>query len=81
MDCRQVMETLKKIWNSWKKIAHKIGVAQTYIIVTLFYWLIVPLFSLIRFQNPLHLRQLEHDSYWLERKSAQNSLDRAKEQS
>ena len=75
------MDTLKKIWKGWKKFAHKLGVIQTYIIVTLFYWLIVPLFSLIRFQNPLHLRQRGHGSYWLERKPAPNSLDRVKQQS
>jgi len=73
--------TLKKIWQGWKKIAHKIGVAQTYVIVTLFYWLIVPFFSLIRLQNPLRLRPATEGSFWLERKSAPNALDQAKQQS
>ena len=35
----------KKLWQGWKKFAHKLGVAQTYVLVTLFYWLIVPFFS------------------------------------
>ncbi len=74
-------ESLKKLWQGWKKIAHKIGVAQTYVIMTLFYWLIVPVFSLIRFQNPLRLRQPADRSFWIERPPADNSLERAKQQS
>ena len=74
-------ESLKKLWQGWKKCAHKLGVIQTYIIVTLFYWLIVPFFSLIRFQNLLRLRQPADQSYWIERKSTDNSLERAKRQS
>ena len=73
--------TLKKFWEGWKRFAHKLGVIQTYIIVTLLYWLIVPFFSLIRLQNLLRLRQPSDRSYWIERKSTDNSLDRAKQQS
>jgi len=72
---------LKDLWQAWKKFAHKLGVAQTYVIVTLFYWLIVPFFSLIRFKNPLRLRQVHSGSFWIERKSTRNTLDHAKEQS
>jgi len=72
---------LKNIWEGWKKIAHKIGVAQTHLLITLFYWLIVPVFSLIRLQNPLRLRQSGDRSYWIERKPRGNTLDRAKQQS
>ena len=72
---------LKRLWQGWKKFAHKLGVAQTYVIITLFYWLIVPIFSLIRLQNPLRLRQSSDRSFWIERKPTGNSLDRAKQQS
>jgi hypothetical protein len=72
---------LKKLWQGWKKIAHKLGVAQTYIIVTLFYWIIVPVFSLIRFKNPLRLRQPADRSFWIDRSAADNTLERAKQQS
>ncbi len=72
---------LKCFWRGWKKLAHKLGVAQTYVIVTLFYWLIVPIFSLIRLQNPLRLRQSGDRSFWIERKPTGHSLDRAKQQS
>ena len=60
---------------------HKLGVAQTYVIVTLFYWLIVPIFSLIRLQNPLRLHQSGDRSFWIGRKPTGHSLDRAKQQS
>jgi hypothetical protein len=74
-------ESFKKLWQGWKKFAHKLGVIQTYIIITLFYWIIVPFFSLIRFQNLLRLRQPADRSYWIERKTTDNSLARAKQQS
>ena len=72
---------LKRVWLGWKRFAHKLGVAQTYIVVTLFYWLIVPIFSLIRLQNPLRLRPRDDRSFWIERKPTDNSLERAKQQS
>jgi hypothetical protein len=76
-----VSDLLKNLWQGWKKFAHKLGVAQTYVIITLFYWLIVPLFSLIRFQNPLRLRQPDGSSFWIERKPTGNTMERAKLQS
>jgi len=74
-------EFLKKLWQGWKKFAHKLGIAQTYVIVTLFYWLIVPFFSLIRLQNPLRLRQANNRSFWIERKPTGNSMEEAGRQS
>ena len=74
-------ESLKRLWQGWKKFAHKLGVIQTYIIITLFYWIIVPIFSLIRFQNPLRLRQPDGRSFWIERKPIDNTMERAKLQS
>ena len=71
----------KNLWQSWKKFAHKLGVAQTYVIITLFYWLIVPFFSLIRFQNLLRLRQPDGESFWIQRKTTNNTIDRARQQS
>ena len=76
-----MIECLKKLWQGWKKFAHKLGIVQTYIVVTLFYCLIVPFFSLIRLQNPLRLRQPDGHSFWIERKPTGNSLERAKRQS
>ena len=74
-------ESLKKLWEGWKKFAHKLGVVQTYIIITLLYWLIIPFFSLIRLKNPLRLRLPATGSFWEERKPDPNTLDRAKQQS
>jgi hypothetical protein len=72
---------LKRLWQSWKEFAHRLGVAQTYVIITLFYWLIVPVFSLIRLQNPLRLRQPDGQSFWIQRKPTGNTMDRARQQS
>ena len=74
-------ELLKRLWQGWKKFAHRLGVAQTYVVVTLFYWLIVPFFSLIRLQNPLRLRLPTTGSFWIDRKQTANSIERAKRQS
>jgi hypothetical protein len=74
-------EFFKKLWQGWKRFAHKLGVAQTYIIVTLFYWLIVPFFSLIRLKNPLRLRQSADRSFWIGRPPADNTMERSKQQS
>ena len=41
------MELLKKIWEGWKKIAHKIGNFQARIILLVFYFIILAPFSLI----------------------------------
>jgi hypothetical protein len=76
-----VSNFFKNLWQGWKRIAHKLGVAQTYVIVTLFYWLIVPFFSLIRFQNLLRLRQPDGQSFWIQRKPAGHTMDRARQQS
>jgi len=44
------MKTLfKKIWESWKRFAHRVGRAQTVILITIFYFLImVPLGALFK---------------------------------
>jgi hypothetical protein len=46
----------ERAWQGWLKIAHKIGRFQTMLLVGLLYWLVVPLFSLVRLADPLRLK-------------------------
>jgi hypothetical protein len=42
-----VKEFFKKIWQGWKKIAHKIGRFQTLVILTIVYFLIISPLGLV----------------------------------
>lgn len=74
------MTTLRTAWAGWKRFAHKVGVVQTIVLVWLFYWLIVPVFSLIRFGNPLRLRPNRPGSFWISRKPRAHSLEEVRRQ-
>jgi len=37
----------QRIWKGWKRIAHAIGVFQTKVIITLFYFLIIGMLSIL----------------------------------
>lgn len=71
---------LKNLWQGWKKFALKIAAVQTYVLMTLMYGLVVPFFSLIRFQDPLRLRQKTDRSFWIPRKKTENSLEETQRQ-
>lgn len=68
----------RQIWEGWKKIAHKLGVIQTNILLTVVYFLIIPIFALIAGKKRLRLK-LEPDaaSYWEEVKPLPHSLEDA----
>jgi hypothetical protein len=61
-----------RLWERWKVIAHIIGNFQARVLLTAFYFLIVPPFALIVkvFKDPLALRPPAGESLWLERVSA-----------
>ena len=69
-------EYKNKYLRAWMKIVRPIGIFQTWLIVTAVYVVVVPVFSLKRFTDPLRLR-LRGDSYWEPRKPLDKlSLDR-----
>ena len=52
------MDLLKKIWEGWKKIAHKIGNFQARIILLIFYFVILaPFAMIIKRSDPMRLRK------------------------
>ncbi|MFH1202708.1 MAG: SxtJ family membrane protein [Candidatus Omnitrophota bacterium] len=49
---------LKKIWQGWKKIAHKIGDFQARVILTILYFvLITPIALFMMFFDPLRIKR------------------------
>jgi len=76
----------KKLWNGWKKVAHKIARVQTKILVSLFYFLIlVPLGAVFRVfgWDPLESRGFRSSkpSNWKDVTSKKQTLESLKHQS
>ncbi len=76
----------KKLWNGWKKVAHKIARVQTKILVSLFYFLILaPLGALFRVfrWDPLESRGFRSSkpTNWKEVASKEHTLESLKHQS
>jgi hypothetical protein len=71
---------MRALWQSWKRIASKIGDAQARIILTVFYFVIVGPFAIvIRFwSDPLRLKD---GTGWIRRSDSNESAEkRAREQ-
>lgn len=65
----------RQIWEGWKKIAHKLGIINTYILLTVVYFLVIPVFALIAGKKRLRLK-LEPGaaSYWEDVKPLSNTM-------
>jgi hypothetical protein len=63
---------LKRLWARWTVIAHAIGNFQARVLLTLFYFAIVPPFALIvkLAKDPLRLRPPRGESFWIARPPA-----------
>ncbi len=77
---------LKKLWNGWKRFAHKVARVQTIILITIFYFLIlVPLGALFRLfgWDPLEARGFnsKKPSNWKKIAAATPDLESFKRQS
>lgn len=64
-----VRDFLKRVWARWKVIAHAIGNFQARVLLTLFYFVIVPPFALVvkLAKDPLSLRPPRGESFWIDR--------------
>ncbi len=66
--------------DKWKRFANKLGRFQTMILMTIIYFLVVPIFSLIRFSDPLKLKfDKKSGSYWEPKKPVDTSLEQMKQ--
>lgn len=74
------METLKRAWAAWKKIAHKIGNFQARVLLTIFYGVLVMPFGLAArmFSDPLRIKQ--RPTQWLDHPNEPNDLQWARKQ-
>jgi hypothetical protein len=64
----------------WKRFANTMGRIQTFILMTIIYFLIVPFFSLVRFSDPLKLKfKKKSASYWETKKEIDTSLGKMKQ--
>ena len=70
------METLRKVWQAWKRIGQFIGDAVARVVLTVFYFTLFMPFALgLRLLgDPLTLRPLS-GAKWLERKTHDLTLD------
>lgn len=70
------MKKISKFFKAWKNFAHKIARAQTWVLMFIIYFLVVPFFNILRFRDPLKLRlKKKADSYWEKKKQLNTSLE------
>ena len=66
--------------SKWKRFANRMGRIQTFILMTIVYFLIVPIFILVRFSDPLKLKlKKKSTSYWEIKKEIDTSLEKMKQ--
>ena len=73
---------LRKIWEKWKAFARLLADFQARVILTIVYFIIVPIFGLsVRaFSDPLYLKHKSVDSMWLAKQLEEPSLENARRQ-
>ncbi|MEK7484413.1 MAG: hypothetical protein AABZ60_08790 [Planctomycetota bacterium] len=60
----------------WKIFANKLGKINTFILMTVLYFTVIMLFSLIRFTDPLRKKlSKSRDSYWEEYRQREFKLE------
>ncbi len=68
------MRILKALWKAWLSISHVIGTAVTWILMNATYLLVAPVFSLVRFADPLKLKR-RSDSYWEDKRARDATIE------
>jgi hypothetical protein len=74
----------KKLWRGIQQTFHAIGLAETFVLLALFYFLIlgpVALIARVARRDFLGLKGRGRDSFWRKRPPEQISLERARRQS
>ena len=70
-----------RAWERWKVVAHAIGTFQARVLLSVFYFIVVPPFALIvKVKDPLGLRRRGRASGWIERPVADMSSESARRQ-
>ena len=74
---------LKAIWRGWKAFAHKLGVLNTKIILTILYFIVIgtaAMIAKILRRDLLDRRLCDEDSFWKARESLPVNLENARRQ-
>ena len=61
---------------TWMSLAVPIGILMSNVMLTLLYFVLLPVFSLIRFGDPLRKRLSKDGTYWEDHKEHEPTLDR-----
>lgn len=79
---KTLLNLLKRAWEAWKKIAHKIGAFQSRVLLSVLYVILIIPFSLAVkfFIDPLRLKKKPVDSYWIPRPAQEPSMEEARRQ-
>lgn len=75
------MRLLRFLWSKWKILAHKIGVFQSKVILTLFYFIFLTPFGIIFtfFKDGLKIKKTSRGN-WIEKKRQINTIEDLREQ-
>lgn len=73
---------LRKLWEKWKAFGHRIADFQARAILTLVYFIIVPIFGLLvrALSDPLYVKRQSRDSMWLLKHLDEPSIESARRQ-
>ena len=69
---------LRPLYGPWMKMGFVLGVVMTTVLMSLLYFIVVPVFSLIRLKDPLRLRlkRDSEDSYWEPHEMSDQTVER-----
>ncbi|MFN0073952.1 MAG: SxtJ family membrane protein [Chloroflexota bacterium] len=78
-----MIHILRIAWQKWRAFAHVLGNFQARVLLTVFYFVLVgPIGLVLRWRSdPLKLRFIPRESYWLERETRDLTLEDARRQS
>ena len=65
----QVPPLLRRAWDGWRRLAHRIANVQAQVLLTAFYYLVLPpaAFAVKRWVDPLALAARHRDGFWIDR--------------
>lgn len=67
-----MQKTFQKVWRKWKEIVRVWGILNSFLILTLFYFVIIGPVALIR--RVAKSRTSNQDSYWIRREEGQSDF-------
>lgn len=73
-----VVRAMRRLWSGWLKIAHVIGTFQARVILSVFYFVVVPVFAVLvkALRDPLALGTAARSTFWLERQALPDDWSR-----